>query len=137
MNSILSGRKPIVYVALALAGAALFFAVYEYNRPASNRTMESSAVALSAHELHSGFLSGNSVQSTEWLNQIVQVTGEVQSAEGATVLLVPGVVCTFEESPDRAQCLEGSEVTLKGRVLGFDDLFNEVRMDFCLVVLNP
>jgi len=137
MNAILSGRKPIVYAALALAGAALVFAVYEYNRPASNRTMESSTVAISAQELHSGFLSGDSLQCSEWLNQIVEVTGKVQSAEGATVLLVPGVVCTFEESPDRAQCLEGSEVTLKGRVLGFDDLFNEVRMDFCLVVLNP
>jgi len=137
MNAILSGRKPIVYAALALAGAALVFAVYEYNRPASNRTMESSTVAISAQELHSGFLSGDSLQCSEWLNQIVEVTGKVQSVEGATVLLVPGVVCTFEESPDRAQCLEGSEVTLKGRVLGFDDLFNEVRMDFCLVVLNP
>ena len=137
MNAILSGRKPIVYAALALAGAALVFAVYEYNRPASNRTMESSTVAISAQELHSGFLSGDSLQCSEWLNQIVEVTGKVQSVEGATVLLVPGVVCTFEESPDRAQGLEGSEVTLKGRVLGFDDLFNEVRMDFCLVVLNP
>ena len=137
MNAILSGRKPLVYAALVLAGAALFFAVYEYSRPASDRTMESSAVTLSAHELHSGFLGGDSLQSAEWLNQIVEVTGEVQSAEGTTVMLVPGVVCRFEESPDRSQCLEGSEVTLKGRVLGFDDLFNEVRMDFCLVVLNP
>ena len=137
MNSILSGRKPIVYVALALAGAALFFAVYEYNRPASNRTMESSTVAISAQELHSGFLSGDSLQCSEWLNQIVEVTGKVQSVEGATVLLVPGVVCTFEESPDGFPWLKGSEVTLKGRVLGFDDLFNEVRMDFCFVVLNP
>jgi len=137
MNAILSGRKPIVYAALALAGAALVFAVYEYNRPASDRTMESSAVALSAHELHSGFLSGDSLQCSEWLNQIVEVTGKVQSVEGATVLLVPGVVCTFEESPDGFPWLKGSEVTLKGRVLGFDDLFNEVRMDFCFVVLNP
>ena len=137
MNSILSGRKPIVYAALALAGAALVFAVYEYNRPASNRTMESSTVAISAQELHSGFLSGDSLQCSEWLNQIVEVTGKVQSVEGATVLLVPGVVCTFEESPDGFPWLKGSEVTLKGRVLGFDDLFNEVRMDFCFVVLNP
>ena len=137
MNAILSGRKPIVYAALALAGAALVFAVYEYNRPASNRTMESSTVAISAQELHSGFLSGDSLQCSEWLNQIVEVTGKVQSAEGATVLLVPGVVCTFEESPDGFPWLKGSEVTLKGRVLGFDDLFNEVRMDFCFVVLNP
>ena len=137
MNAILSGRKPFVYAALVFAGAVLFFAVYEYSRPASDRTMESSAVTLSAHELHSGFLGGDSLQSAQWLNQIVEVTGEVQSAEGTTVMLVPGVVCRFEESPDRSQCLEGSEVTLKGRVLGFDDLFNEVRMDFCLVVLNP
>ena len=137
MNAILSGRKPIVYAALALAGAALVFAVYEYNRPASNRTMESSTVAISAQELHSGFLSGDSLQCSEWLNQIVEVTGKVQSVEGATVLLVPGVVCTFEELPDRLPWLKGSEVTLKGRVLGFDDLFNEVRMDFCFVVLNP
>ena len=134
MNAILSGRKPIVYAALALAGAALVFAVYEYNRPASNRTMESSTVAISAQELHSGFLSGDSLQCSEWLNQIVEVTGKVQSVEGATVLLVPGVVCTFEESPDGFPWLKGSEVTLKGRVLGFDDLFNEVRMDFCFVV---
>ena len=137
MNAILSGRKPIVYAALALAGAALVFAVYEYNRPASNRTMESSTVAISAQELHSGFLSGDSLQCSEWLNQIVEVTGKVQSVEGATVLLVPGVVCTFEESPDGFPWLKGREVTLKGRVLGFDDLFNEVRMDFCFVVLNP
>ena len=97
MNAILSGRKPIVYSALALTGAALVFAVYEYNRPANNRSMESSAVAISAHELHSGFLSADSLQCSAWLDQIIEVTGEVQSVEGATVLLVPGVVCTFEE----------------------------------------
>ena len=137
MNAILSGRKPIVYSVLALAGAVLVFAVYEYNRPANNRSMESSTVAISAHELHSGFLSEDSLQCSAWLNQIVEVSGEVQSAEGATVMLVPGVICTFEESPDRSRWLGGSEVTLKGRVLGFDDLFNEVRMDFCAEVLDP
>ena len=137
MTVILAGRKTIIYSAMALAIAVFVFGVYEYFRPASNRSMEVSVRAISAQELHRRFAGGDSVKCSEWLNQIIEITGKVQSVEGATVLLDPGVVCTLEEASGRPEWLDESEVTLKGRVLGFDDLFNEVRMDFCVPVLNP
>ena len=44
------------------------------------------------------------------------------------VLLNPGVVATYDEghAPEVAPT---GRVTLKGRLVGFDDLFGEVRID--------
>jgi len=130
-------RVKIKYLAMAAAVAGIIFGAYQYQRPAEDRTLEKSEASLSAAVLHEIFIEGDSAQTTPLLNQIVLVSGQLQSAEGNTILLSPGVVCTLEDLPIEADWLAGTEVSVKGRILGFDDLFEEVQMDFCVLAPTP
>jgi hypothetical protein len=40
----------------------------------------------------------------------------------------------MEIPPHEGEIKAGEVIVLKGRLLGFDDLFNEVQMDFCVRV---
>ena len=52
---------------------------------------------------------------------------------GSGIVLSPGVVVTWEEGHQPATAPEGA-VTIQGRLVGFDDLFGEVRIDHAILV---
>ena len=64
----------------------------------------------------------------QWQEKVVEVTGTVRSFSKQNVVLNPGVVATYDEghAPEVAPT---GRVTIKGRIVGFDDLFGEVRID--------
>ena len=129
--------KKYVYGIIALLIiAATVFGMSEYRRPAADRSKEGSVVFISASQIHASFANGDSMQIAQWMNDVVQVTGVVQSLQANAVILVPGVVCALETPMASASWKKSEEVTIKGRVLGFDDLFNEVQLDFCVEVVD-
>ena len=113
----------------------LAFGLYKFNRPSADRTLEDSIVAIDSAQLHENFIRQDSAAIDALLNEIIEVSGQVESVQGKTVLLIPGIVCGMEELPSDGQITDGQSITLKGRLLGFDDLFDEVQLDFCVMVL--
>ena len=49
--------------------------------------------------------------------------------DGRRVMLEGGVVASWDTTRDRRLLEKGELIKLKGRVTGYDDLFEEVRMD--------
>ena len=137
MNMQNSSKKYFVGSIALLIIAAVAFGLREYTRPAADRSQEGSVVSISASQMHARFANGDSVQTAAWLNEVVQVTGVVQSLQANAVILVPGVVCALKSPAVPADWNSSADVTIKGRVLGFDDLFNEVRLDFCVQIVAP
>ena len=132
-----SSKKYFVGSIALLIIAAVVFGLSEYARPAADRSREGSVVSISADQMHDRFVQGESTQTAAWMNEVVQVTGVVRSLQGNTVILTPGVVCAMEAPVKPSDWKTSAEVTIKGRVLGFDDLFNEVQLDFCVQVVEP
>ena len=132
-----SSKKYFVGSIALLIIAAVVFGLSEYARPAADRSQEGSVVSISADQMHYRFVQGESTQTAAWMNEVVQVTGVVRSLQGNTVILTPGVVCAMEAPVKLSDWKTSAEVTIKGRVLGFDDLFNEVQLDFCVQVVEP
>lgn len=65
----------------------------------------------------------------DYLNAVVELYGVVEEDNGERVVLRGGVVASWDTTRDHRLLEKGELIKLKGRVTGYDDLFEEVRMD--------
>ena len=126
----MSRIKWIFVAGCVLAGV---LALAMYNKPHKDYTEEEVAKSWTADELLSWYTSHPAEDHSEWQEKVVAVSGTVKSSNERGVILSPGVVVTWdpESAPESAP---SGEVNVKGRVVGFDDLFGEVRLDHALLL---
>ena len=115
-----------LFLAAVVAGAVVAWSMY--NKPHKDYAQEEVAETWRAEELVAAFAEAPDDMQVQWQEKVVQVSGTVRSSSMQGVVLNPGVVATYDEghAPEVAPT---GRVTLKGRLVGFDDLFGEVRID--------
>ena len=113
-------------VAATVAAAA--FAYSLYNKPHKDYSKEEVTKSWTANELTTWFATHSEAEHAQWQDQVVVVEGVISSASDAGAILESGVVVTWEENKNPGTEIQGL-VSVKGRILGFDDLFGEVRLD--------
>jgi hypothetical protein len=121
---IVSTKARLLIAAVAVLCIGLFF----YFKPAPDRSTEAAAQQVEAKLLFAEMSTG---QVAHYLNEVISVTGVVLSVEGQMLMLQPGIACRMEGDFDAPRA--GETVSVKGRVLGFDDMFGEVQLDFAVV----
>lgn len=122
-------KRFVIWAVLAVAVACGLFAWSLWNKPHTDYAQAEAVSDLTSAALVGSFSGGKS----EWLNAVVQVSGKVQSVTADGVVLAGGVVCTWSEGQATEGATTGKTLRIKGRVVGFDDLFGEVRMDACVL----
>ena len=65
-------------------------------------------------------------------NMFYTVSGEVTKIEGQTIFLNAGLVADVENLDPQVE--PGQTISLKARLVGYDDLFEEARLDFAEVL---
>ena len=115
-----------MFVAVVVLAGAL--AVSMYNKPHKDYASEAVAKSWTAEELLSWYTSHPAEDHAQWQETVVAVSGTVTSANERGVILDPGVVVTWEQDAVPESEPTGA-VRVKGRVVGFDALFGEVRLD--------
>jgi hypothetical protein len=121
---IVSTKARLLIAAVTVLCIGLFF----YFKPAPDRSTEAAAQQVEAKLLFAEMSTG---QVAHYLNEVISVKGVVLSVEGQTLMLQPGIACRMEGDFDAPRA--GETVSVKGRVLGFDDIFGEVQLDFAVV----
>ena len=117
--------KPrILLAAILVAAIGLFF----YFQPAPDRSVESAELAVESKALYKALAGG---EKAAYLDRVVAVTGAVKGVDGQTVMLRPGIACRMEGEFTAPRA--GETITVKGRVLGYDDMFGEVQLDFGVI----
>lgn len=69
------------------------------------------------------------------LNQTVQITGVITQIEESGITLDDMVHGSFSTLPLEVEV--GDEVVVKGRCIGYDDLFEIVKLDQCSIINQP
>ena len=69
-----------------------------------------------------------------YLNAVVELYGVVAEDDGQRVTLKGGVIAAWDTTRAHRTLEEGELLKLKGRVTGYDDLFEEVRMDGLVLI---
>ena len=90
---------------------------------------EKASFSMSSTRLYSIFNNSSTELHKEYLNKIIEFDGLVNSINEGLLVIKPSIVCKLDSNFSVANLNVGDTLLLKGRCIGFDDLFMEVKMD--------
>lgn len=123
--------KRLAIVVVVLIIVAFLAYRYVFHSPHRDITQEEVKHEIEAADLLSEY--GNSVDqaNAKYLDHVILVGGEVTAVDSTSITLAPGIYCHMHEEEIIDGIKIGDRADIKGRVVGYDDLFGELRMDFC------
>jgi len=69
-----------------------------------------------------------------WQNKVVELTGKITSKDEQGVMLNTAIYCQLSKTEKLSSLEENQEVTLKGRIIGYDDLLEELKLDKTIII---
>ena len=118
----------IISIVLILLAGLWLYKGYLY-KEVRNISSETPSVTLAAADLVSQYTNNQQKANTAFLNKTVEITGIVTQVADSLVTLNAAVVCSFDGKPNAS--VNAKTVTIKGRCIGYDELFNEIKLDQC------
>lgn len=115
----------LILVALLIGGS---IGLYLYNKPARDPGTEDAVAQITAVDLGSAYTTDATKASEMYLDQVVEITGAITDQDAEGVVLDGAVYCKMQSGLDKLEV--GEQASIKGRVVGYDDLFGQVRLDF-------
>ncbi len=120
-----------VVLVMISAIVVLYFYVYQSHRDID---AEQAAFETSVSELSQRFINNPDSSTVTYADQTISIYGNVTALDlkQNTITLDNKLIATTsKEEINRAKT--GELVKLKGRFIGYDELFNELRMDQCTI----
>ena len=121
---------PPIFIVLLM----IVYAVW--NKPHKNYSNTKPNITIDSSNFINEFKTNSTLATEKYLNQIILVKGNVTDRLTKSVVLNNGIVCTLDSSSLKALGLIqiNNDVSIKGRFVGFDDLFEEIRLDHCFIM---
>ena len=125
MNFTMRNALLFAFIAACLGG---FVAYVQYHKPHKDYAQATVEATWEATELVQWYGAHDASKHAMWQDKMVAVAGTVTSLTATSALLSPGVSVSWDSGvmPD---VQVGSAVIVQGRLLVFDDLLGEVRLD--------
>ena len=121
----------IVLVLGLLGGGAAYF--YVFHKPHRAPSEEKSSFQLTSIELASEFETNQASATEKYGDKVVEISGTAIEVKETYIILDNVISCTPVEGTDFTEAIQaGDEVIIKGRVISYDDLFEEVKLDNCI-----
>ena len=129
-------RKTMIFLFSVAVLLIAFFAVRYYIFYGGKRDIQSETAAftVTAKDIAAEFAADVNNSNKKYLEKPVVITGRITAVEGTSVILDQLVNCNFSDVKPSFKV--GERATVKGRVVGFDDLLGEVKMDQCNLITN-
>ena len=107
-----------------------------WNKPHKNYSNTKPNITIDSLNFINEFKTNSTLATEKYLNQVILVNGNVTDRLTKSVVLNNGIVCTLDSLSLKALGLIqiNNEVSIKGRFVGFDDLFEEIRLDHCFIM---
>lgn len=119
----------VVLVLVILGGVGAYF--YVFNKPHRDPSSETASYSLKATELAEEFSSNQEAANQKYVDKVVEVSGTVMEITDTYIIMDNVLNCSLVEGGHERGIQAGDEITVKGRVIAFDDLLEEVKMDNC------
>lgn len=81
-----------------------------------------------------GFLESIKVDVSQWQDKIVELSGKITSKDDQGIMLNNAIYCQLNTVEDLVLLSEGEEVFIKGRIIGYDDLLEELKLDKTIII---
>lgn len=128
-------KKLLILLGFTMVGAVLVY-LYIFHKPHRDILGEEASHEISSNRLMKFYEQSPDSANAVYLDQVLLVEGEVVEIDNISfnMTMAPGIYCHFHSESDISTMQAGDLVKVKGRVVGFDDLFGEVRMDNCKLI---
>lgn len=127
-------RKKIVII-VAVAILVLAFITYSYIFK-SHRDIASETVSYttSVTDVYNAFKENESLANAKYLDKTIEINGKITKLDLETKIITVDekLVARFTNSIPNNLILQNS-ISLKGRLIGYDDLLSEIQMDQCTI----
>ena len=117
----------LLVVVAFVAGAVYFYNGYLY-KDARDIATEEAAHTLTAQQLLADYENNMAKADSLYLNETIIIQGLVTQVADSSAIVDSVVVCAFSTTPE---IKAGDKISIKGRCIGFDELFGEVKLDQC------
>ncbi|PZR19956.1 MAG: hypothetical protein DI539_12300 [Flavobacterium psychrophilum] len=125
-------RLGIGVVVLLVLVSGLLYGYYGFlYKPVRNIETEESAFVMPAQGLAGEYASNSGKADGKYLNQTIEVKGKITEVRDSLLIIDNKIVCGFDTMP--ANTGVNKDITIKGRCIGFDELFGEVKLDQCTI----
>jgi ssDNA-binding replication factor A large subunit len=128
-------KLKIIVISIVLIG--LFgFVAYNYVMHGGERNLSSETTdfEVTSKAISAEFTTDIDVSNKKYLEKAIAISGTVTAVSGTEITIDNMIICTLK-SPNTLVKKKQS-VTVKGRVVGYDDLMGELRLDQCFLINN-
>lgn len=105
---------------------------YVMHGGARDVSSEETVFTTTAKNITNEFINTTEKSNKKYLEKAVAISGKITNISKLEVILDNTVICNLKES--NATIKQNKEVTIKGRIVGFDDLMGEVKLDQCQII---
>lgn len=131
----MSKKVKIIILILVVISLISFFAYnYVMHGGARNLTTEKTNFTVTSASITSEFIENIEKANKKYLEKAVAIKGKITASNGNEVIMDEIVICSFK-NPDLS-IKKDQTVTIKGRVVGYDDLMGELKLDQCFLIKN-
>lgn len=123
-------KKKIVLILILIIGLVVASSYYYIMHGGErNLSTEDTAFCVTSNYIMKEFDSNIETANSKYLEKAIVIKGTVTRVNGTEVIIDNVIVCHLKELDATIQ--KGQKITLKGRVVGFDDLMRELNLDQC------
>jgi tRNA_anti-like len=126
-------KKLKIVVAFFVVTGILGFAGYNYAFFGGERNLdaEKADFTVTSTDITSEFATDIEACNKKYLEKAVAISGTITSVKDREVILDNSIICTMKNTG--ATLEKNQKITLKGRVIGYDDLMSELKLDQCFI----
>lgn len=125
--------KKYIYLVLLLVLAGSVSVYFYINKGHVNVETEKANFTETSVNLEQQFTSDGDAANLKYINKIIEITGIVTNLTENSLVLDNFIFCQMENTTDASITLNSS-ITIKGRLIGYDDLLEEVKLDQCSLI---
>ena len=123
-------KKIIIFIGFIILVIVGYNYIYQSHRDIEN---ENAQYEITSNKIALEFIENATETETKYLNTTIEVIGMVSEKDSNTITLDDKVFCQFNTSFKNTIVFD-SKIKIKGRVIGYDDLLEQVKLDQCTII---
>jgi flagellar basal body-associated protein FliL len=126
-------KKYKIILALFVLVCIVGFVSYNYIMTGGARdlTSEKTDFKVSSKDIISEFTTNIEAANKKYLEKAVAIEGTITKITDKEIILDNSIICEFKETDKTIK--ENQTYTIKGRIMGYDDLMSELKLDQCFI----
>ena len=119
------------WIVLIILGVIIHNYIYKDHR---NIETESAVFELSSLDISNEFAINPTASEQKYINKTIELVGIVTEINENNLTLNNQIFCQFNSSSLNQLARVKSKIKIKGRVIGYDDLLEQIKLDQCIII---